>query len=56
MTFKYETVVIARQGLSILHTEGGDFSAKGTYHRWIPGTSRVEIVSERLFPRYGHWE
>jgi hypothetical protein len=51
---KHEIVCIARQGYSILHTEGGDFAAKVTYLRFEPGQTydpRQGVIQEWLVPQ-----
>lgn len=54
---KNEIVCIKRNGFSILHTEGGDFAAKVTHLRYVPGRVHGgEIVrQEMLIPIPGNW-
>ena len=54
---KHEIVCIKRHGFDILHTEGEDFAAKVTYHRWEPGSvqTRDDVISEWLVPLANYW-
>ncbi len=51
---KHEIVCINRCGFNFLRTEGEDFAAKVTYHRYTPGQtydSRKDVLQELLIPR-----